>query len=322
LHDTLDTPIVPGLFIRQSVNLLVGHGGAGKTKLILNNLNHYIEGRGFLGYGLGPEALPIIPENAQALLDPEQVGMICCTQSLRTWKKKFQPYPSLAKHCPLVVLSRTMNIETLIEAYKELRSFCARSVRFLVIEGIQHLIGQQKYSDPFPVRDLYISLQAFCEEYDVTILGTVGSPKANMLTNYPRLGDKIYGGITWGQETELLIGIEELNENASLRRIVIRHRDAMRRILYADFDAESILHLVEREEGVPEGTPSEQKLAECLAAAASGDELTWDLFYDWGTKVGVSKATVKRWVGKQAKGVHLEKVGNTRPTTYKKPFVQ
>lgn len=330
-------PIVPGLFDRHSINIIVGNSFSGKTHLALNQLNDYIEGRGFLGYGIDEIT-------GQALVPPVQLAQINCLQSYDQAFHAADCFSSLKDQQKFPI--EQLEIEddasdgmktgmiALEEAFQRLLKRLPQGSppELLYLEDIQSVLNGDRATDQNKTRKLFILLNKFCLRHSITIVATAITPKPTKVeTNYLRVTDRIYGAVTWGQVSRTLIGIEytdltprpDTNKPTSERRIKIQTRDALERTLYADFDEDGILKLVQKPR-VDEAAQNNDKLDAMLELVPAGEIFTRAQFLEWGATLEISESSVDRWI--RARSLpemgFIEKVGQGKNVLYKKPQVQ
>lgn len=317
-------PAVPGLFPRRSVNLLIGSIGSGKTTLALHELERYHASGQFLTCRL--------PEGQK----PDQCGAICCSGTLESLYDRItaldlEHLADLTRF-PIrdwqITASETSIADTLGRLHDELSRAARRTVHLLLIEGLQLMMPDGKVSDLHAVREFYRALGQFCLDRDVTILGTVGSPKARRGETYPVLGDRCYGSIAWGQEASTLIGVEVCRPDLAeeqrprQRRVVIQVRaKADIEVVWTLLQPDGRLDVLERPEGDAEVLAG-QTLAERLRAAPAGSQLTMRDFLDWGAGQDMSRRTVERWLTGQVALGMLVRQGSNRDRRFVKPSVQ
>lgn len=334
---------VPGLFKSHSINLMIGASLAGKTQLCLNQLNEYAEGRGFLGYGLEdvPEENPELEAEPdpkikprRPILPPVQLGMITADQSFDEAYESVQKFSSLKdpKKFPiayLVIHPEETGIDALERVFLGLAG--QDKIKLLFLEDIQALLtDKERATDPTTVRRLYERLRGFCLNHDVTILATVITPKMKRGEFYDRLGDRIYGGVTWGQKSSTLIGIyQEITTGGMViaeRHVQIQTRFGPPGALRADFDAEGRLRVVgdlEAAERKQEESKRDQ-LDSWLKNLPGGTVFTRAELDEWGEEREISERTVSRWLQERTDPTQgfLERIGKGRATKYKKPITQ
>lgn len=318
-------PCVPGLFPLRSVNLMIGSSTSGKTALALSCLETYIASGTFLDYAVkdGDE--------------PHQCGAIVCSGN---WDILFDRIA----HMEMDELSNPIKfpvrdwdpgssetpLETLQRLYGELCHQARQPVYFLFIEGLQYMMeGGGKINDSRAVRDFYYqTLQKFCIEHHVTILGTVGMAKMRKGESYPVLADRVFGSVAWSQEASTLIGIEHTRldlpeeKRPRYRKVRIESKNkSISRLLYVDFDEQHRLVIMDPSTQNSD-SPTFAALDNKLDKAKHGTEWGKDEFLAWADELGVVFRTVERWIASRASddlGM-LEKVGNTRTRKYRKPL--
>jgi hypothetical protein len=311
---------VPGLFERQSINLLVGSSGSGKTRLLLSQLEDYAAGKGFLGY---PH-----PENTQ----PVQLGIITCTRSLNDILHTVAQFPLLSSQQTFPIEfwnpgASDLEYDALKETYERLSSAIGRPAKFLIIEGLQALMLTNKPNDSKLAKDFCSNLHKLCAEKDVTILGTVGTAKMKRGDYYPLLSDRVFGAAVWAQEANTLIGIERtdlqmpVGIRPSIRRVIVQVQDAREKVLYADFDPEGRLSVVNVEQ-IDEKASTDAMMDTRLESEKPGTTFKRVQFIEWGEEIGIKETRVKEWISSRILLGFLQRQGNTKNVTYLKPHEQ
>lgn len=342
------TPIIPGLFPRKTINYIVGSLSSGKTSFALNQINEYIEGRGFLGYGSEPGTPPepsadsLVPAQLELLTLPVQVGAIICCSSESDLRESIQNFPALqdSKRFPFAMIARlaegertlAADMEVLRTAYTQLTAEASgQSVRFLLLEGIQYLMSSGKHNDLRKSWEFCRAIREFCEERDVTIIATIGMAKARRGEYYPVLGDRIYGSVAWGQAASTLIVLEDFDPDkkaehrSQVRRVIIQTRRAATKTLYATFNEDGRLELVEAIlEQEKRASPSFGALDRRLEDEIPGATFTKDTILEWEVKLDgnlISERTIQRWLEalSDPEMGFLQREGKGRSTTYRKP---
>jgi hypothetical protein len=324
--------VVPGLFDRCSVNLLIGGSGSGKTHLLFSQLSLYAEGKGFLRYGVDPETTPDSPSFVP--LRPVQLGLLGCIHDYDHFFYTAAKFPGLANPRVFPIRMTTskdeteLDIDNLERAYLQLSDAAGQPIKFLIVEGFQYLLSSGKLSDSKLVRDFCLNVAGFCQEKDLAILGTAGSAKMKRGESYPLLGDRIFGGAAWSQGARTLLGIEQIDlhrpaeERRSVRKIAIQVRGGTQRHLYADFDEDGRLSLVPTPTEALAGSQAYLDLDRKLEAENSGTKFTREQLFSWGEEISVTDRTVERWIASRVEVGFLVRVGATRPATYQKPHAQ
>jgi hypothetical protein len=309
--------LVPEILLRNSITLIIGGNLSGKTNLALTQLDDYCAGKGFMGY------LPGDP--------PEQIGAIVCTGTRDdlwnvAYKPQFLTHVSDPRTFPIVKMRHEVDQtdrEALEAIYAELNRWAAGPVKLLLVEDLQGLMFTRKVNDPKLVAEFMDNLRKFCIAHGVTILATVSEAKMKRGEAYKIVSHRAYGSILWGQESSCVIGIEREIGAGSLRKIEIcpkAHPDHTR---YANFDQNGQLRLLDRPDTASDSkeSPNYAKLDARFADEAPGAEFTRETFIQWGEDIGVSSRTVERWLALRCNPElgFIEKIGNARSTTYRKP---
>lgn len=294
---------IPGLFPRRSVNLLIGTPKSGRLRFILPQLDNYAAGLPFLN-------LPVPSP-------PEQLGMILCARKWDSvWGKlrqldlttltRPQVFPIEKWSCSPDDQSEPLHQFPLELPYQRLTATAGRPPRFLFVEGIQLVLTSGKSNDLHAVAEFFNRLQAFCDQHDCTILGTVGMAKAKRGDQYELLPHRILGSAQWAEATSCLIGIEKSSPSSEIRRITTMASEGPQPVLYADFDLQGRLLLCDRPERPAEAVMS--VFTSRIEAADPGTVFTRKEFLEWADSINLQARlkgeapkigirTVDRWIG-------------------------
>lgn len=308
--------LVPEILLRNSITLVIGGNLSGKTNLVLSQLDDYAAGKGFMGY---------LPGDA-----PEQIGAIVCTGTRDdlwnvAYKPQFLPHVSDPRTFPIVkMVHGEMTDQAAIQSvYDELNRWSAAPVKLLLVEDLQGMMQTRKVNDPKLVADFMATLRQFCIANGVTILATVSEAKMKKGESYKIVSHRAFGSILWGQESSCVIGVEREIGAGSLRRIEICPKAHADHTSYANFDQNGQLRILDRPDTASDtkDSPAHSKLDARFLEEAPGGEFTREIFLQWGEDIGVSIRTVDRWLALRSDPDmgFIEKVGNTRSTTYRKP---
>lgn len=307
-------PTIPGLFPRDSINLLIFTPKIGTFRFLLPQFNNYAVGSPFLELG------------HPCATQPEQLGMILCSKQIKPMldKIKSMDLPALTKTAFPIVKWQSSSSSTrrsshgsgrhyqpdddspfpLEPLYDELTKKAGGiEPRFLIVESIYLLLGSRdRISDPVAVGEFTDRLHDFCRTHHCTILGTIPVAKFRAGDEYQVLSHRIYGAVQWGVSVSCIMMIERYNETSTYRQIRIEASAGTneREMRWANFDDSNRLML--RPE--PDGPRSPKK--------AVLDEFLEDWIYDQQftrsealeeiqdrAKIGgteISRATVDRWL--------------------------
>lgn len=329
-HDT-----VPGLFSKRSINLLVGSSNAGKTALLLSQLETYLTPKSapFNSLIATPPTYSFLLHTLPAGQLPYAAGAIVCTRTLESFRTHIASMGLTTLADPVkfpirawpAKLTKTMQ-QTLYQLHNELCEAARTPVHFLVIDGFQFMLESGKTQDLKTVRDFYYQINQFTLDRDCTILGTVNMAKMRKGEYYPLLGDRVYGSIVWAQEADTIIGIEQnfLSQPESLRletrRIVIQTRHSNTQVFTGEFDEDGRLYLAD-EAGDEAANPNFVMLDAILDTAPA--DKTWTK-RDWeqiGKDMEIGESVVERWLGSRCHKTigMLIRLGSKRNRTYGKP---
>lgn len=321
--DPLSYPIVPGLFPRHSINLMVYSPHTGTMRFLLPQLDNYAD----------PSPSPSIFLEIPVPAPRWPLGMVLCSRFPDEIRQKIshldlhhltpQSFP-ITRYNGKPTKDKSENLEAMLlflhESLDQLTYLAnGRQPRFLVIESMHALIPPHQPNDPHPIIDFYTTARTFCETRDCTILGTVIASKARPGSAYDSLSHRISGNAQWGVGASTIIGLEETNRQSTLRKITIHSRSARTPLgpLWADFSLSGRLDLCSSPDSRREGTQT--RLDEALACAEIDQEFTRADFLAWGDAMGVTARTVDRWIRTAVEYGFLERDGATRSATYRKP---
>jgi hypothetical protein len=312
---------VPGLFERHSVNLIIGTSGAGKTQFLYNQLENYGTGGGFLNYSG----------------TPVQMGLLACSRTETDIFHSLQKFPFLSdqRNFPYQMWSTSPehdDYENLQAAYDLLNASLPESqrpVRLLVVENFQQLMSSGKILDTQEVMKFCSALHRFCRNRDVTIVGTVGTPKMKGSECYPQLADRIPGANCWASEMNSLIGVERTKLHRSPetrpgeRRIIVQTENAPDTVHWGKFMEDGRMEVSPDYIPVDEiESPADKFLDEKLTAAAAGAEFRKKDLERWAAEKSISTRTLERWTAKRVQDGLLVRIGQTRNARYRKPLPQ
>jgi hypothetical protein len=314
--DIIASPIIPGLFPRNTISFLVHTPFSGSTRFILPQFDNYTAGLPFLGFA--------VPDK------PEQLGMILCSRDRIETKVMLHDLDLSHLSAPgtFPVVKWSCNLDDQIEplhefpleaSYKELTRLAdGREPRFLLVESIQLLAPQNKLNDPHAVVDLFNRLKQFCRDRDCTILGTAIMSKTESSDRRKHIPYRIYGAAQWTMGASSIIALEEYNDTSTLRKVVILSKTAHQKTppLWVDFDLQGRLMPCAAPENRRDTAQS--KLDETLAIAEPGAQFTRADFLNWGESLGVGTRTIDRWIQACVQFQILKKEGSTTGAIYTK----
>ena len=328
---------VPGLFNRQSINLIIGTSGSSKTPFLLNQLENYLSGGGFLDYAAspnGPVQMGLIAGagTQDNILDVLADFSLLDDQSkfpFEVWNGGAIPDHEHETKFDAKADSRS-DLDALNRIYDKLNSLlppAKRPIKLLIIEDFQSLMTSGDTHKIKAVKEFCRNMHEFCQKRDVTIIGTVGTGKAKTYESYPQVADRIPGSHCWGAEMDTLIAIELVDlhkqpeSRAEIRRIIVKTRKAPIAVHFGGFQDG---RLVVSPSYIPVDAPSptEAQLDAKLGAVTSGQEMKKRDFLAWAKEMNISDATLERWISKQIDMGTLQREGKANKTVYKKPRPQ
>jgi hypothetical protein len=210
------------LFPRKRVHLIGGTSGAGKTSLLLQWLDAWKKGRSALGFRED------IPELAWISYDRGKEDFQETCARLNVNPKDFNFYAP-----PANTFSNALKAD--LASWLDRPEF--KGAKLLIIEGIQVKTPQGKINDMTTVATFMRGLGEFCEQRDLTIIGTIHAAKTHEGDRYTNPRQRLAGSVAWAGFASTVIIIEEAQEEAesSTRRVFILPRNGKNIFFEADF---------------------------------------------------------------------------------------
>jgi len=342
VKSTLPThPTIPGLFPRESVNLLSFTPKIGTWRFLLPQLANYAAGRPFLAI---PHPCP---------RKPEQLGVILCNKQVRAMREKIvgmgleeeldeATLPIVKWESKSAGKGRRGDGQgaegsaageedgefALDRLYEDLVEAAGMEPTFVIVDSIYLLLrSRERIGDPVAIGEFTDRLYEFCRQRRCTVLGTIPTAKTRPGDEYQILSHRIYGSVQWGVSTSCLMLIERYSELSTFRRVRIeaslsRNEHETR---WVDFDLQGRLMLRPQPESaamvktdmleamvaVGQWEPERRYArAEILAMVREGTE---------AGEVGISVATVDRWLKRSVEQGVLRKEGETTRARYWRP---
>lgn len=316
--------IVPGLFARRSINVIVGDSKTGRFKLALTNFNSYADPARslFLDY---------------PVQNPVRLGCILCFKDRDQTVNNFRAMglDNLARTGTFPIMrwhssDETEALHPLVGPYRALQMADPKQGRFhdipppnfILIENLQLLLSSGNSSGEKEVAVFLDLLRKFCNENDVTILATVGTPKTGVYSHCQR----IKGTGLWADGVDTIISLEEVKGNPSnglsremaenYRKLTIIPPGQPRIRQWARFQMNGRLCLVREPEARMVTGP--EMLYKLLGDEGEGKMFTRGDFMAWGTKSDVGERSVDRWIGECVAGGVLRREGHRGATRYVK----
>jgi hypothetical protein len=279
----LETYVIDSLIPTQSINLLVGHSGAGKSRLLLGLIETWRRGEDVLG---GRKSFPA------------PFGYLICDRSTKSAIRTMKKMGIDPATIPVQRLRRNrQNLHRRGRDYDYVSTIqqiplLFPDARVIFVESLAKLMDGSinNYQE---VSDFLDDLDELCREHDLTIIGSVHSPKSRDGEQYIHIRDHILGSVAWGAGVELVLYLDSLDPKSikeTRRRFIILPRDEPNEEYTYDFDARGWL---------VNATPIEDLylwLDMELAKVAIGTIIETKEFHAWGKRQQISVSTVNRWI--------------------------
>lgn len=322
---------VPGLFARRSINIIVGDSKTGRMRLALTNLNTYADPDSsiFLDHAIShPVSLGCIlcmRDKDRTLNDLSTMGLENLKHLGTTPGGGFPVFRWLASEAetsePLHLLELPYKS---LYMDKDHTMEIGPKPNFLLIENLQSLLPSGNTSNEKEVTVFLDLLRQFCNEKDVTILGTVGTPKATKGYSHCQ---RIKGTGLWSEGTDTLISLEEVRASSAngltrseanlYRKLTIIPPGRPRITKWVRFNVEDG-RLLTTESPQPNGDIGIPMLYQMLSLQEAGTTFTRATLQEWGMQAKAGERTVDRWIGECVKGGQLRKDGYAATTLYTK----
>jgi hypothetical protein len=322
---------VPGLFARRSINLIVGDSKTGRMRLALTNLNTYADPASpiFLDHPVSYPArlgcLLCMENKDQTLNDLTTMGLDNLKRLGTTIGSGF---PIVRWYASEADGSEPLHV--LEHPYKSLYMDKNHQIeigpkpQFILIENIQSLLPSGNTNNEKEVAIFLDLLRKFCDKNDVTVLGTVGTPKATKGYSHVQ---RIKGTGLWSEGIDTLISLEEVRASAAngltraesnlYRKLTIIPPGQPRIAQWVRFNVVDG-RLLTCETPQPLGSAGIPLLYQRLSQADPGERFTRADLQGWGMYAKAGEHTVDRWIAECIKGGQLRKDGYAATTIYTK----
>lgn len=315
---------LPGLFANRTINLLIGSGKAGKTVLMLSEIENYIQTGQMLGYSV------------QEGQTPMQCAIIARGGTLGEMHATIRDMKML--HCSNPVTlpitewedpgASSSSVEMYARLYRELSLAARQSIRLIFVEDFQSTVSEGDTTKA--INKFYRELKHFMTDNDVTIVGIVNQAKAKAGERYPLLSDQTYGSIAWGVGASSLIGIEhrylhiEEGLRPSMRKVTVQPAKSRAVQIHMDFTIDGRLERIDVDD-TPEASRAFELLDATWSKEQAGKSFKRTDFKLWGMDLGITDRTVDRWIESRSSDQlgMLEKSSKGGPArSYRKPVMQ
>jgi|SRR5581483_3552444 len=213
--------LVDAVFPTQEVHLVAGPSGAGKSTWLIKFIDNWRQGQPFFQHASHPKPFVYLS------IDRSEKSVLRIFERLQIDPKNFRIEVLKKGTRKSHVLSV---LQALLKKYPDTKVF--------FIEGFQSKTPDGKINDYSVVANYLTSLQEFCEDNDVTIIGVAHATKTTADDRYNNPRQRILGTVAWAGYTETIILIEPFdaeNPQDSTRVVMILPRNAPERMYQAEF---------------------------------------------------------------------------------------
>ena len=171
--------LVDQIILRNRIHLLGGISSSGKTRFAVPALNDWSMGIPFLG----EESYPV------------PWGIVACDRPLRDVHDSLESM-GLPKDCVPIVPAFGKHS---IPKFKIMESIRDRGLHLVFWEGFDMMV--RRPNDPYEVKEFLSEVSGYCDDYDLTVLGSVGVPKMKPNETYENPRQLIGGSTIWERAT-------------------------------------------------------------------------------------------------------------------------
>lgn len=287
LVDALPEPMHEGWFPKGEVSLIGGSSGAGKTSWAMPLLEKIRKGGDVFGHTAKPRDYRVL------LHDRSKKAMLRTVKALGLSAEAIQRVIRLTStqqsRPPAEILEAAIEREPGVECW--------------FIEGLDLWITDpNKMEIVGPVID---GLQRIATRRNVTVLGTVGSPKQRGKDNKYTGRDMLFGSAALARKVETVVLMQLHNDEDpnSVRRCTVLPRNGRAETLYFEWQAEGLC-LTTEPEAVQEVRAVDRMEQRVFGAVQPGEEVKFqpgfgnrNLFFEWKNRAA-TQGKVTRSNGK------------------------
>lgn len=273
--------VVRDLFPSKSIHLIFGPAHSGKTTLMLQIMEEWRNGRDVLGYHSHPAPF----------------CYVSCTKQqseIESHMRRIGLDPNTIPNFSLLNVSNSnedFNIDTVTIKAKSLVS----DLRVLFLDGLS-VICPGRITDVRDVAAFLRSILTICRRDNITIIAAIGTVKSREGSSYSHPIERLPGAGVWSEMSNSKILIDpidpkDVTDNNRYILVMPRSRASWR--LYAEFVESGMLAYTDRlcvatmDSWLQQQAPSTQFTTAEIQHAANS--------------MGVSRATVTRWIADQRK---------------------
>jgi hypothetical protein len=271
LVDALPEPMHEGWFPKGEVSLIGGSSGAGKTSWAMPLLEKIRKGDDVFGHTSKPRDYRVL------LHDRSKKAMQRTVKSLglsaEAIKRVIRLTSTQQSRPPAEILEAAVEREPGVECW--------------FIEGLDLWITDpNKMEVVGPVID---GLQRIATRRNVSVLGTVGSPKQRGKDNKYFGRDSLFGSAALARkvETVVLMGLHDEENPNSVRRCTVLPRNGRAETLFFEWQAEGLC-LTTEPQAVPEQKALDRMEQRVFSAVKPGEEIRYqpgygnrNAFFEW-----------------------------------------
>jgi len=202
--------------VRQ-LHLFAGPSGAGKTTLLLQMLESIQRGESFLGRETHP--VPFVYVSCER----NKEGTDSTFERMAIPTSSFIIMDGIGFKSPLEAIAKVLELHPL--------------TKLIVLEGIAMLTDDKmRDSDYGAVGRWLRKIVAFCYAKDITVIGTVHSPKMKEKERYENPRQRVHGSVAWAAVCDTIFLVEPSKDSPLTRDVHVLPRNSAEVKLEMTFD--------------------------------------------------------------------------------------
>lgn len=270
----------------REIHLLAGAAGTGKTTLALQILGAIQRGEPVFGRRTWPTKVMIVSLDRSRAAHTRMIdGLAVPEHEFKFFSQRNQP-TSIRLICQI----------TRREEYN--------GCKLIFIDGFGTLVRDGKLADYQATSDFLREAGALCEEYGVTIIGSVHATKTKEGESYANPRQRVLGSVAWAAFSDLIITVdpEKPSDVSNMVRLV--------NVLPRNDREFMIKYLREGSRMLPYEDPAELDLASILdywLVQNSDRKIPTREFIGQGRDAALTPRQVERWIERQLESGRLER---------------
>lgn len=282
--------LVDTILPRGEVHLLAGPTWVGKTRFLLPLIANWARGEDVFGKKSYPG--PYV--------------YAACDRTMTSIERTLEGLGLLGEIGPIINRVNTKPLGGLHPENLLTEGLISLDTKLLVIEGLARLVPKGKLIDYNVVGEFLEVLTEFCQDYNMTIIGTVHATKVKKGQEIVNPRERILGSTAWGAYSDtimILDSVEGADPKDNRRILYLYPRNAPGEKHLYTFDEKGRL--------IRSGQVTEDLsgLDMALVGYGPGIGIPTHMIVEWGEGLGMSRSTVMRWIKDRVDEGVIERMG-------------